>query len=346
MNKSTLIKILKNDTLLEGHSMESLSDLEKKYPHFSMIKILMAKKARMTGSSRMKKIIQNAAVSGAARPHLFRVLNDQLEPEVVEEKEEIEAEELVEQPNSEQETGITSNLDQKNVYMMPPSLSYDEENQLVRDHFSDSKVVFEKPELPEETVTRESVESDLDTLRAQFFEKHEIKKEMSNEEMLELIRGEVMEDLTRLKQSQEKLKEQESGVNLNEEDIKGLEINRELIENLRIKIENFTRKYNIDIKPLKSEDLTNEDVHNLMTSDEDNISEIKRFLQENEQEAPDYEGASAFQPAPEVTETMALLYEKQGAYDKAIDVYEQLKLKYPKKNAYFAYRMEVLRDRS
>lgn len=331
MNKSTLIEILKDDALLSEHSMESLAELETKFPHFSIVKILMAKKARMTGSEKTRKIIENAAVSGAARPQLFRFLNEKRAKVLVKE----------EKPKAEKESILEETVDSSEL--KPVLLPYRQDHNALQ--FSEGQEIFEKPELPEETNTREEVETDLESIKEQLIEKYEIEEEMSKEEVMELIRYEVMEDLNRLKFSQEKLQEGEQGAALEEEDLRGLEINRELIESLRLKIENFTRKYNIDVSPVSAEELSSEEVRDLMTADQQNISEIQDFLNKTEVEEVGQETIFQGKTSPEYTETMALLYEKQGAFEKAINVYEQLKLIYPKKNTYFAHRIEVLRDR-
>ena len=351
MNKSTLIEILKDDSLLAEHSMESLTELEDKFPHFSIVKILKAKKARMLGSEKTRRIIHKAAVSGAARPQLFRILNDRHENDEEADKSE-ETQEV-----SPKDINFNSNASGNEQI---DKISVDEiDSEVVLPYRSDSVPIanhelgivgindfLKKPELPEEKHTRVEVEDDLAALEDKLVEKKEIEEEMSKDEVMELIRNEVMEDLKRLKESQDKFQEKNAGISLNEEDMLGLEINRELIESLRIKIENFTKKYNIDVTPVNTEELSNEQVRKMMTSDQQNIAEIRDFLAGSSFEYQEPK-SQEFVPrkAPEYTETMALLYEKQGAYDKAIDVYEQLKLKYPKKNTYFAHRIEVLRDR-
>lgn len=126
--------------------------------------------------------------------------------------------------------------------------------------------------------------------------------------------------------------------------------NSELIDSIKEKIARFNRKKKDgEFKPAVKQKtkMSESDVQNLIVSDEKNLAEIRRYMDETygeeELKTPSFKLSFAEVNAEDATETMAKLYEKQGNLQKAINVYEQLSQKFPDKAAYFADRVDMLK---
>jgi len=308
MDKQSMMALLKDQSLLDKYSLDTLIDLSMRYPHFSPLKMLMAKKAKAEGAGETHKIIKNVAFGIADRPQLFALLHNEEQSQVLTEKEET----------------ISSISDQP-------------EKSIFDDTYIPS---YPNPELPAETKTRKEVETDLATLKLNTEEKSYREVEMSKEEVLELVRFEVLEDLQRLKAQQDAFvkKKQDDNDYIDDETLERIELNEDLIESIRAKIEKFSFKNNINQEDIHPENMSSEEIRNLMLTDQENLKDIEKFLSNSEMPEKVVDPPKD----TEYTETMALLYERQGNFSKAIEVYEQLKLKYPQKSIYFAHRIEVL----
>lgn len=308
MDKQSMIALLKDQSLLDKYSLDTLVDLSVRYPHFSPLKMLMAKKAKSVGDGSTHKIIKDVSLGIADRPQLFALLHNEGQNQLVVKED-------------------TPNL----------PLPDQAEKGVLSDSYIPS---YPNPELPAETHTRQEVETDLATLKLNTEEKSYREVEMSKEEVLELVRFEVLEDLQRLKTQQDAFvkKKQDDNDYIDEETMERIELNEDLIESIRHKIEKFSFNNNINQNDLHPENMSSDEIRDLMLTDQENLKAIEDFLSSTDipkkVENPPND--------TEYTETMALLYERQGNFSKAIEVYEQLKLKYPQKSIYFAHRIEVL----
>jgi len=310
MDKQSMIALLKDQSFIDKYSLETLAGLCMRYPHFSPLKMLMAKKAKSVGAGETHKIIKNVAFGIVDRPQLFALLHneEQLPSTIVKEKTETTA-----------------------------SFTKEVEKGMLDDAYIPS---YPNPELPVETKTRKEVETDLATLKLNTEEKSYREVEMSKEEVLELVRFEVLEDLQRLQTQQDAFvkKKQDADDFIDEETLERIELNEDLIESIREKIQKFSFNNNINQEDQHPENMSTDEIRDLMLTDKENLKAIESFLSitdlPKKVEKPPKD--------TEYTETMALLYERQGNFSKAIEVYEQLKLKYPQKSIYFAHRIEVL----
>jgi|GEM_PF-4811627 len=75
MDKQTLVNLLKDESLLDQYSFDQLNELSCQFPHFKMLKVLLAKKANIDNNNTIKDdVLHNIASSINDRHLLYKKL--------------------------------------------------------------------------------------------------------------------------------------------------------------------------------------------------------------------------------------------------------------------------------
>lgn len=306
MNTKKLYSYLHDPRLLASVNLPELERLTKEFPYFQTAHLLYAMSAKKNDASAFQRSIKKTAIVAVSRNHLYELLYNQKEEEIVEIKEEIK-----------QPVKVESDV----VILELP-----EDKKVVEEKLDENKTV----ELP-------IIEEKIEMIEEK---KADITEQVEKEIVKDVVEAFVEKEILHTNEAHKKdiplptdanftgwlkfIREKNQEVTEEKEEVKKIEIkitDKEKQQKKERQKSIIDRIIDSDPKAIR----INKD-QKFFAADQ----KAKESLLENEEL---------------VTETLAKIYALQGNVNKAIRAYQILSLKYPNKSAYFASLIEDLRKK-
>ncbi|GEM_PF-1488544 len=321
VTKQDILKLVANPHGFNAEDVNTLKDLKKQYPYFSLLDMLLTKAYYDNDSLEYHLQLKKTAVSVPDREMLYLLIHEEKEEEVVEEI-------VADKPNLEEEKPIL----ESNPTQVEAPIDSEQPETKVENNIQEEQVVLESNQAKEESDDVSKVEE-------------EVKEEKRPSKIEDLIKDkkDSLDDLI--------LSSAMGSYQLvdDEEEEKQEETQEEKVVN------------EIKEEPKEMEDVPKNFFHWLTPSDEGitykeveapSIDElVDKFLKNKDSErlspkpffsAEDKAKQSVKEDEDFVTETLANIYLKQKKYEKAKEAFQKLILKNPEKKPYFVDQIDQI----